>query len=351
MNYWLLCHAGYSDQCQSPPPPSTHPYDTTRPFGDSLIHPQAGLDSSGGLPQPNLAHQLASNRPTTDLIVPPTNVSSLENRVTSVQPQESFQNIHLTPDIKEDLEQQLECNFKMIVDQYAAFVSCIRKSIDRNGDVSVEDLRSYLLNKSAFDHDNQQVMLLSDVKNELQEAATIHAIFDFLSVRFASFLNYDIFKSIVQEFGNDKDHQKLEDYTARLEEYVNKHKISEFFDINPALKKYDKTAKGHDKAAKELILKVDYKKFQKLAKITNLKRALANIWGLKTSAIQLYGIEDGCILVIFLIPVCVADVIFVEENRSTILKQAGCFQALSVQWLECDGFKVYFEVSIDRVTY
>ena len=274
-----------------------------------------------------------------------------ENRVTSVQPQESVQKIDLPPDIKEDLEQQLERNFKMIVKQYNDFAFCVCKSVHSNGDVSVEDLRSYLLNMPAFDHDNQQVMLLSDVKNELQEAATIHAIFDFLSVRFASFLNYDVFKSIVQKFGNDKDHQNLENYTARLEEYVNKHKISEFFDINPALKKYDKTAKGHNKTAKELILKVDYKKFQKLAKITNLKRALADIWDLKTSAIQFYGIEDGCILVIFLVPVCVADVIFVEENRSTILKQAECFQALSVQWLECDGFKVYFEVSIDRVTY
>ena len=264
-----------------------------------------------------------------------------EKEVTSVQPQENFQN-HLTPEIKEDLEHQLERNFKFIVNRYAAFVSYICKSIDRNGDVSVEDLRSYLLNMSAFDHCNQQVMLLSDVKNELQEASNIHAIFDFLSVRFASFLNYDIFKFIVQEFGNDKDHQKLEDYTARLEEYVNKHKISEFFNINPALKEYDKTAK-------KLILKVDYEKFQKLAKITNLKRALADIWDLKTSAIQFYGIEDGCILVIFLIPVCVADVIFVEENRSTILKQAGCFQALSVQWLECDGFKVYFEVSTQLI--
>ena len=235
----------------------------------------------------------------------------------------------------------------MIVDQYADFVSCVCKSVDSNGDVSVEDLRLYLLNKSAFNHDNQQVMLLSDVSDKLQEAATIHAIFEFLSLRFASFLNYDIFKSIVQKFGNDKDHQKLEDYTARLEEYVNKHKISEFFDINPALKEHNKTVKEHDKTAKELILKVDLEKFQKLAKIINLKRAIADIWDLKTSAIQFYGIEDGCVLVIFLIPVCVADVIFVEENRSTILKQAGCFQALSVQWLECDGFKVYFEVSIE----
>ena len=232
----------------------------------------------------------------------------------------------------------------MIVEQYADFVSCVCKSIDSNKDVSVEDLHLYLLNKSAFNNENQQVMLLSDVSDELQEAATVHDIFKFLSVRFASFLNFEIFKSIVQKFGNDKDHKKLEDYTARLEEYVNKHKISEFFDINPALKE-------HDKTAKKLILKVDYKKFQKLAKITNLKRALAKILNLKASAIQLYGIEDGCILVIFLVPVCVADVIFVEENRSTILKQAGCFQALSVQWLECDGFKVYFEVSIDRVTY
>ena len=229
--------------------------------------------------------------------------------------------------------------------QYADFVSCVCKSIDNNRDVNVENLRLYLLNMSAFDHDNQQIMLLSDVRNELQEAATVHAIFEFLSLRFASFLNYDIFRCIVQEFGNDKDHKKLEDYTARLEEYVNKHKISEFFDINPALKEHDKTTKEHDKTAKKLILKVDLEKFQKLAKITNLKRALAKIWDLKTSAVQFYGIEDGCILVIFLVPVCVADVIFVEENRSTILKQAGCFQALSVQWLECDGFKVYFEVS------
>lgn len=194
---------------------------------------------------------------------------------------------------------------------------------------------SYLLGLSAFtcDHNEQNFILVSEVKVELEKATTINGIFNTLNSRYATFLNYDIFQYMVEDFGIDKDQAKL-NYPELLEVYIKEHKVSEFENINPLLKEVKKSSK-------KLVLKFDIEKTCHVSQLRDLTEAVANILGLRPSALRLLCIEEGCVVVTLLIPAPVADFIFNSDQIFTA-EDVKEFQALSVIWMKCNDFLYKF---------
>ena len=241
----------------------------------------------------------------------------------------------LSADILEDLKQQLESNMKGILTNYGCFITGIRQSIiDQN--ISPVDFRYFLLNLNALDHDSE-VKLLSDIGNELKELTTVTDMFEYLTIhKFISFLNYDIIECIIDKYGSDEDRREMEAYVVKVKAFVNKHKLAEFAEINPALKVHHTMEKT--------TLKVDIDEFQQLAKVFDLRRKLANILESRTSTLFLFDVKKGCVVVTFLIPRSVANIIF-NENREFTMKQFKEFKDIEpIQWLECGDFR--FDVTI-----
>ena len=236
-----------------------------------------------------------------------------------------------------DLQQLLETNIEQIIGRYASYVRCILTSVQAKG-VSVTDLRSFLLNLSAFQSGcNEQCNLLSGVKKELDEADTINKIFDLLSCECASFLNIAIFKFIVDEYGiEDTGGRDRLKYPEHLDEYIKMHKVSEFVAVNPALKQH-----ARSEGSVELVLKFNVELTCKLARVINLRSAVAKILRLRPSALQLLSIEEGCLIVTFLISAKVADIVFVCDKKLTP-EEYEEFLMLEVIWLECNGCKYDF---------
>ena len=244
----------------------------------------------------------------------------------------------LDPDIRLDLEQQLEMNLEQITTRYTSYTDYIHMSIKAKG-VSVSEFRSYLIKLTAFRPGcKEQCKLLSGMKAELDEADTTDKIFDLLSCE-CTFFDTKIFELLVNRFGiKDTEDAGILDYPEHLEAYINKHKISEFIAINPALEKHTKSAK--------ISFKFDIELTSKLAKVTKLQAAVAKILDLKPSTLQLINIEEGCVSVKFHIPAEAADIIFVH-NKEFTPGDIEDFRALSVLWLECNGRKYNF--SKDKV--
>ena len=239
-----------------------------------------------------------------------------------------------------DLEQQLQDNLEKITTQYASYADYILTSMKAK-EVSVTEFRSYLLNLTAFRPGcKQQCKLLSGMKAELDEADTINKIFDLVSCNCATFFDTKIFQLLVNRFGiKDTEDTGILDYPKHLKVYINKHKISEFIAINPALEK-------HSTGSEKITLKFDIELTSKLAKLTNLQAAVAKILGLKASTLQLVNIEEGCVTVTFHIPAEATDIIFVHNKQFTP-GDIEDFRALSVLWLECNGHK--YDFSKDKV--
>ena len=245
----------------------------------------------------------------------------------------------LDPDIRLDLEQQLEKNLEEITTCYTSYTDYIHMSIQAKG-VSVSEFRSYLLKLTAFRPGcKEQCKLLSGMKAELDEADTIDKIFDILSCECA-FFDFKIFELLVNRFAiKDTEETGVLDYPEHLKAYINMHRISEFIAINPALEK-------HSPGSAKITFKFDIELASKLAKVTKLQAAVAKILGLKASTLQLLNIEEGCVTVTFHIPAEAADIIFVQDKQFTS-GDIKNFQALSVLWLECNGHK--FDFSKDKV--
>ena len=247
---------------------------------------------------------------------------------------ESNPSVTLTPEVRADLQLQFEVNLEQIMRRYLSFVNCVRMSILEKG-ISAGDLCAYLLALPAFnpDHGELKFTLLSEVSSHLEKATTINGIFNVLNKMYATFLNYEIFQSMVDDFNIDQSQEKLK-YPEHLDAYIKMHKLSEFEDVNPLLKKIEC-------GSKTMILKFDIDMTCKLAKIQDLTKAVAKILSLRPSAVRLLHIEEGCVVVTLLIPAPVADFIFSSDKVFTT-EEVKEFQALPTLWLKCNGHEYEF---------
>ncbi len=229
----------------------------------------------------------------------------------------------------EDLRQQLQRNLSDIKKYYASYVRCIQLSLKSKG-ITVKDLRAYLLSLDAFqsDHDDASLKLFSDKREKLEKASDIEDIFYLLITESASFLNYEIFQTMLDEYDIDTSQKKLS-YPEHLNAYINK--LSEFYEINPSLESFTDDSKS-------LVLKFGIELTSTIGTLKELTRAVANILGLKPSALRLLSIREGCVIVTLLLPASIAAAIFKKQFSS---KQENDFRALSVMWLKCSDF--YFD--------
>ena len=232
-----------------------------------------------------------------------------------------------------DLEFILEKNLDEIITEYASYVDCIRAIVKEKG-VPPEELRSYLFSLSGFSksYKGQKLSLLSDKKLELEKCETVTAIFSFLTTECASFLNYEIFEKVLKKYNISEDIEELK-YGEHLKAYIKKHKISEFIKINPLLE--------HKGVSKKLTLKYDVESTCRLAKVDALKKFIAKILDLSPSALQIVDIEDGCVIVTFLIPTSIAEAIFTPNTVFTS-QQEDELRTSSVLWLKCNGYTFHF---------
>ena len=249
---------------------------------------------------------------------------------------ESVRTKALSTDTQKDLKFMLNMNRKDIVSRYAAYFRCIQKSIEEKG-ICVSDLCSYVMSLEAFEPDHDiQCKLLAEIRHEVESAESTQKLLDLVAKNCVSFMNIGILEHIIAEYELDNGQDKMK-YPDYLLSYINKHKISEFLEINPKL------AESAD-TSKEISLKLDISATCKLAKIKDINAAVAQILHLLPTTIQLISIEKGCVVVKFHILTFIADIVFTKNKKFSPLEEEA-LHSLSVLWIECNGRK--FEISKD----
>ena len=206
-------------------------------------------------------------------------------------------------------------------------MSTLCDRVERAG-VRPQDFRLHLFNMLAFDNDQE----IFRVKHMLNMAETINNMFCILSDECASFLNCEIFLSILKYYHISIDCEEL-DYLHHLKAYVQNHTISEFISINPKLKNHTRL--------KHFVIKFNIKLTSKVSKLLDIQERVADILGILPHNLLIVGIEEGCVIITFQIPPQLADIIFTSKKKFTS-KEVQQFQALSALWLECNHFKFEF---------
>ena len=228
-----------------------------------------------------------------------------------------------------ELVEKLKSNRERIQEKYASFVVSLCEAIEATG-VSLKKFRLYILGLSAFEstHDSEQPILLDDVKAKIENADSINKIFEVLTTDCCSFINVGIFQSIISKYRININSNEDLQYSQHLKNYLHDHTISEFIAINPRLEKFLNNSE-------KLTLKYNVDLPSKVTKVLNLKGAIAKILDVKPYTLRLISIEEGCVVVTFLLPAAVASYLF--DNGLTA-KQEADIRALSVLWLKCGSY-------------
>ena len=224
-----------------------------------------------------------------------------------------------------DLKQQLQRSMRELVTQYASFVSRVCSSLIKNH-VSPEILSSFLLDIPAFQSDERGrqrgLVLLSDVREQLENAVTIYNVIDTLSVEHASYLNCEIYQSIVGEFGTQMDHDKMNNYFLHRQDYIDRHKLLEYLELHPSRKGIDITNK--------LFLRLSFDMTMRISQLLDWRTSFGAVLGLWGTTFRMYGVEEGTdsVVIIFLVPVAIAKELFPELKLTA--QQIMELRALSV---------------------
>jgi hypothetical protein len=133
---------------------------------------------------------------------------------------------------------------------------------------------------------------------------------------------------MVKDHHIDGDQEAMK-YPEHLKAYFEKHKISEFIEINPKLA--EECTKNSEK-----LVKLDVEKTYKLSRIIELKKEVARIFGLLPTAVTLKSISDGCVIATFHISTTVANLIF-PKSREFSPEEEEKFRALSVVRMNCNA--------------
>lgn len=227
-----------------------------------------------------------------------------------------------------------------IVRRYGSYQRCIWSSFQKKN-IDANEFRNYLKSLEAFESGHDvQCKLLTEIKSELEEAETTHDLLSLVNDNCASYMNIRLLEHIVEEYHLDDGQEQMK-YPQYLLDYINLHSIKDikFAEIDPEL------VKSAEKS-KTISLKLDIETTCKLAKISDLHVAVARILHLVPSAVQIYSIEEGCVVVKFCLPTRVADIIFTRSKKFSIIEQEK-FISLSVLWLQYEDMKFYFSKDVE----
>lgn len=264
----------------------------------------------------------------------PTNIHAGINIYSSIFQCSGIGIASLPPAIREDLKLQLQITLQSIVRSFALYSRCILTCLQEK-QIAVSDLSAYLLSLPALTSEctEDNLMLLTQKKAKFEQARELGQVFMVLNSECCTFLNFDILQDVVKGFKLTLDEESSR-YPEMLKEYVDRHNIEEIVEVKPILNELTDDTK-------KLILLLDIKSTCKLSSLTDTRRAVACIMGLKKSALLIHDINLHCVMVTFFLSTSVAEFIFVNETILSI-EQEEDFRRLSVQRLECNGLTFDF---------
>lgn len=251
--------------------------------------------------------------------------------------------------VRTKLKWQLKGYYQSLRDQFASYVSFVYISLKRKG-ISAEELCTFLTQLPAFDieydglnPDKRKCPLIT--KEKLENATSIAKIFSILQTySIASYLNYGIYESIIKQYELDSTHSDLK-YPEYFCAYAKKHKISEILEVMEGKKMSAEATVSLEE--QELSFKFDYDpNTMPFSAIVELKYAIASALELNPDSLRLFSIEEGCVVVNFLISIAIADQIFSDE--SCICEKKEALRNLSALWLKYGSMPAIVLDSIEQ---
>ena len=226
----------------------------------------------------------------------------------------------LDEDEKIDLEHKLIRDTSDIIEKFGSLVIDTSSSLKECG-VTPQELANCVVQLEGFVADIGQ-NIVGDHEEEITQCGSIDGIFLILrKYRYWSFLNSKILQQIINKLGTENNKDCLKKYLGDFKDYCKRS----IFQVPSQV--FDKKAKRP-----KFAVKLTHTVQNTLENILQAQRKIAEILGIRSSALYLCSVEKGCVKVHFQIPRCMAERVFPPSTEQlTALGEA------SVQFLEFDG--------------
>ena len=229
------------------------------------------------------------------------------------------------------IAQQLKKNLEEIKYKYSCYIDTLVKKLQSIPGVDVEELHGFV-NKNVIFHSNE-----SDeqrrAREKLRSADTIGKILHYVS-DYYPFWEFGLFERIIVRWEIKKDCDDLK-YAEHFKKYASMHKISEFMESYPALKK-------KYVASNEIAIKFDISKFECIQKVLDYKASLEKILSIKEGSLKLIDVKKGCVVVTYVLPTDITKQMFTKEEWFTA-NQKERLKDLSIIWLQYEDKRIYFK--------
>lgn len=228
----------------------------------------------------------------------------------------------------QNLEYKITKDVAEIHEKFATLQTRIRESLSSK--VCAKNIAAHVI---AYGIVNQS----SDEKLKFLKHDTLEEVFSILSDHW-SFLDYDLLKSIVKNYGSEDEESEIEKYQKQLKLFCER-RVSEVPKEFIQLQKKSE----HDLRDKVIIkLKLDH---PKLKDIKDLKSKLCNVMSIEPATLQIVNVHLGCVEVIFLVSKHISYVF----ERPLTEQQWKAFQSASIVCLSYGALQFTFVVSSRHV--
>ena len=230
----------------------------------------------------------------------------------------------LSEDELQNCEYRIVKDVRKIHEKFATLQTQIRESLA--GKVPAKKIAAHVIAYGIIDQ-------AGDEKLRFLEHESLEAVFTILSDHW-SFLDYDLLKSIVKNYGSEDDEGKIEEYQKELQLFCERR-------VSEVPKGFIQRKRSeHDQQDKVIIkLKLDD---PRLRDIKDLKTKLCDVMGIEPATLQIEDIQQGCVEVTFL----VSKHVFHLFKKPLTKQQWEAFQASSIVSLSCGPVHIVFVVSI-----
>ena len=224
----------------------------------------------------------------------------------------------------QNLEYRLKKDVTEIHEKFATLQTQIRESLSNKG-VCAKKVAAHVIAYGI-------VQQTSDEKLKFLKHDGLEEVFSILSDHW-SFLDYDLLKSIVKNYGNEHEKSIIEKYQKQLELFCERR-------VSEVPKGFIQNKSEHD-LHDEVIIKLN-RDHPRLKHIEDLKPKVCNVMGIEPATLQIIDVRHGCVEVIFLVS---RHISYVFERPLT-KQQWEAFQSASIVYLSYRALQLIFVVSI-----
>ena len=210
----------------------------------------------------------------------------------------------LNEDQKIDLEQRLRADTKRMKINFSNFTVAIRDSLESR--IALDKIKDTILSLDAFTDGIGTTVLDPQDVQDIKRAETVSAVFIILR-KYISFFNYDIIVILISQYGTEEDKTKLQDYLREFKDFCKRN----IYEVPSNA--YSNSSRPE---AKNIVVKcTDH--VTSVQNVRQMKEQVADIMGLKYSALQLHTIWKGCFELHFFISAATATRLFPEVSTSS----------------------------------